>query len=78
MLIDARGLKNPEHIREFKRHLEGLCSVFVDVDVLIDDDKEDLRKFEIYIRACRADYTVEKEDDGHLRVKIKGPFSMCG
>lgn len=77
MLIDARGLSHPEHIKEFKKHLEGLCTVFEDIDVLLDENNGDQKKFEMFIRTCRCDYVVEKEDS-HLRVKIKAPFSMCG
>lgn len=77
MVIDVRGLRHPEHLREFKRHLEGLCAVYVDIDVLLDDSPEDLRKFEVYIRSCRAAYTVEK-GNGHLTMKIAAPFNMCG
>lgn len=77
MLIDARGLNHPEHIKEFKSHFEGLCTVYEDVDVLLDDKNDDLKKFEMYIRSCRCKYTVEKEN-GYVRVKIEAPFSMCG
>ena len=77
MLIDIRGLKHPEHIREFKRHLEGLCAVYEDVTVYLDDSLDDLKKFEMYIRMCNAKYKVQKED-GYLRVNISAPFSMCG
>ena len=77
MVIDARGLHHPEHLKEFKSRLEGLCAVYVDMDVLIDDNQEDLRRFEAYLRACRAAYTVEGEK-GYLTIKISAPFSMCG
>ncbi|BCB96149.1 hypothetical protein JZK55_10710 [Dissulfurispira thermophila] len=77
MLIDARGLRHPEHIKEFKRHLEGLCTVYEDIKVLIDDNESDIKKFEMYIRSCHAKYKIHKED-GYLRVNISAPFSMCG
>lgn len=76
MLIDARGLSHPDHIKKFKEELEGLCTVYEDVDVLLDSDS-DIKKFEMYIRSCRCDYTKENEN-GHLRIKITAPFSMCG
>jgi hypothetical protein len=77
MVIDARGLKHPEHIRKFKEPLEGLCAVYEDLEVLLDDDGEGLKRFEMYIRSCRANYTVDKSD-GFVKVKIEAPFSMCG
>lgn len=75
--IDARGLTHPEHIKEFKRHIEGLCAVYEDMEVLMDDNRSDLRKLESYILSCRAAYAVEQEG-GHLRIKIKAPFYVCG
>jgi hypothetical protein len=77
MEIDARGLTHPEHIKEFKRHIEGLCAVYEDMDLLIDNNRDDLRKMESYIRSCRAAYTVDQEND-YVRIKIKAPFSLCG
>jgi len=77
MLIDARGVRHPEHIRKFKEPLEGLCNINEDMEVLLDDSREDLKRFEMYIRSCRCHYTVEKAD-GYVKVKIEAPFSMCG
>lgn len=77
MLIDIRGLNHPEHLKEFRRCLEGFCVIYDDIEVLIDDNKEDIKKLEIFIRSCRAKYTVEK-DDGFLRILITAPFSLCG
>lgn len=77
MTIDARGLSHPDHIREFKRHLEGLCAVYEEVDVLMDRRKEDVMKMEMYIRSCRGDYTVADEED-HIRIRIRAPFYLCG
>ncbi len=77
MVIDARGLSHPEHIREFKRHLEGYCTVDENVDVLMDNKKDELKKLEIFIRSCRGKYTVV-EENGYLRIKIEAPFCMCG
>ena len=54
MIIDIRGLKHPEHIREFRRHFEGLCAVYEDITVYMDDRTDDLKKLEIYIRSCNA------------------------
>ncbi len=44
MLIDVRGLKHPEHIREFKNHFEGICTVHEDVTVYLDDRMDDLKE----------------------------------
>jgi len=77
MLIDIRGLKHPEHIREFRRHFEGLCTVYEDVTVYLDNISDDLKKFEMYIRSCNASYKVHKEE-GCVRINISAPFSMCG
>lgn len=77
MLIDTRGLKHPEHLKEFKRHLEGFCSVFEKVEVLLDNNKDDLKKLEMFVRSCRGKYTVE-EEHGYLRMKIEPPFYLCG
>lgn len=77
MIIDVRGRHHPEHIREFKRHLEGFCTVHEEVEVLLDNNRNDLKKFEMFIRSCRAKYTVAEEDN-HLRVKIEAAFSLCG
>ncbi len=77
MEVDARGLRHPEHIKEFKRHIEGLCAVYQDIDILMDDNREDRKKMESYLLSCRAKYTVEREGD-HLRIKITAPFHVCG
>ncbi|MDI6801421.1 MAG: hypothetical protein QMD01_05135 [Thermodesulfovibrionales bacterium] len=77
MIIDLKGLRHPDHIRKFRDHFEGLCAVYEDIAVHMDDNDEDLKKFEMYLRSCRAKYKVRKED-GHLNVHISAPFSMCG
>lgn len=77
MIIDVRGMKHPEHLKEFKRHLEGLCTVHEDVEVLLDNNREDLKKFEMFVRSCRGHYVVE-EESGYLRMKIEAPFCLCG
>jgi hypothetical protein len=77
MLIDIRGLKHPEHIKEFKRHFEGLCAVYEDITIYLDDRPDDLKKFEMYISSCNAKYKVHKENN-YLRIHISAPFSMCG
>ena len=77
MIIDIRGLHHPEHIREFKRYLEGFCTVHEGVEVLMENDREDLKRFEMFIRSCRAKYKV-LEEVGYLRVKIDAAFSLCG
>ncbi len=76
--IDARGLRHPDHINEFRTELAGLCGVFEDVEILFDNLPEERRKLEMYIRSCRAEYTVEKTPEGHLRMFIHQPFSLCG
>ncbi|HAK88041.1 MAG TPA: hypothetical protein DHV16_04335 [Nitrospiraceae bacterium] len=77
MIIDARGLRHPEHLREFRRHFEGLCAVYEDITVYMDDSAEDLKKLEMYIRSCNANYKVHKEE-GYLRIQIAEPFRICG
>jgi len=77
MIIDIRGFDHPEHLQEFKRHLEGLCTIYEDVEVLLDDKEESLKKFEIYIRSFWAKYTIEHEN-GFVRLRILAPFSLCG
>lgn len=77
MVIDVRGLNHPQHLQEIKRNLEGLCAVHNDVEVLLDKNKDNLRKLEIYIRSFRAEYTIENDND-FIRVKILSPFSLCG
>jgi len=77
MLIDVRGLRHPEHLKEFRRHFEGLCTVQADVEVLMDNNRADLKKFEMFVLSCRGKYTVTQEGD-YLRMKIEGHFSMCG
>lgn len=76
--IDTRGLRHPEHVRAFRDALAGLCGVFQDVEVLIDDLPEERRKMEMFIRSCRATYTVERTPEGHLRILIAQPFYLCG
>jgi hypothetical protein len=77
VIIDIRGLHHPEHIKEFKKHLEGFCTVHEEVEVLLDNNRDDLKRFEMFIRSCRAKYTVAEEGD-HLRVKIEAAFCLCG
>ncbi len=77
MLIDARGMAHPDHIREFRERIGNVCTVNEEVDVLMDDSPELQKRFEMFIRSCRANYTVEREE-GFLRVRIKAPFCMCG
>jgi len=77
MFIDARGLEHPEHLKEFKRHLAGLCLVNEDVEVLIDNRDRELKMFEQYVRAFNCIYTIEREGE-EVRIRIKGPFNICG
>jgi predicted nucleic acid-binding Zn-ribbon protein len=77
MIVDLKGLRNPEHIRKFREHFEGICAVYEDIEVYLDDVNDDLKRFEMYIRTCRAKYEVHREQ-GHLRVHIFAPFNMCG
>ncbi len=77
MLIDARGREHPEHLKEFKNHLAGLCLVNEDVEVLIDNRERELKMFELYIRAFNCTYTIERSGE-QVRIKIKGPFNICG
>jgi len=77
MLIDLRGLNHPEHLQKLRTHFEGLCTVHEDVEVLLDNNKENLRKLEMYISSFRGKYTISSE--GSLTVvKILAPFSLCG
>lgn len=77
MLIDIRGLHHPEHLKEFKRQLEGFCTVNEALEVLMDNDRNDLKRFEMFIRSCRGKYSVVEEGD-HLRVKIDETLHLCG
>jgi hypothetical protein len=77
MIIDVRGLHHPDHLKEFRKRLEGLCAVHEEVEVLLDNSREELKKMEMFIRSCRGKYTVVDEGD-HLRMKIEASFSLCG
>ena len=77
MIIDVRGLHHPDHLKEFRKHLEGFCTVHEEVEVLLDNNREDLKKIQMFVRSCRGKYTVEDEGD-HLRMKIEAYFSLCG
>ncbi|MEW6117018.1 MAG: hypothetical protein AB1553_08980 [Nitrospirota bacterium] len=77
MIVDARGLSHPEHLKLLKKRLEGLCAVDEDVAMLIDNKEKELKMTELYVRTFNCPYTVEKENE-HLRVTIKAPFTICG
>lgn len=77
MLVDLRGLDHPQHLQEFKKHFEGLCTVNEDVEVLLSNKKDNIKKFEMFINSIRAHYTLEFDDDC-VRLTIMSPFSMCG
>jgi len=77
VVIDVRGLHHPEHLKEFKKHLEGFCTVYEAVEVLMDNDRNDLRKFEMFILSCRGKYSVIEEGN-YLRVKIEENLHLCG
>jgi hypothetical protein len=77
LIIDLRGRHHPDHIREFKRHLEGFCTIHEEVQVLMENNREDRKRFEMFIRSCRAKYQIVEEGD-YLRVKIDAAFSLCG
>lgn len=77
MFIDLRGMEHPEHLKELKKHLAGLCTVSEDVEVLIDNSPKELKMFEHYVRSFNCSYTIEQEG-GQARIKIKGPFNICG
>lgn len=77
MEIDLRGLRHPDHINQFKKNLEGICTFHEDIVVYLDGTNEDIKKFEIYIRMCNAKYELKKEN-GYVRINISAPFSMCG
>ena len=77
MIIDLRGLHHPDHLKEFRKHLEGFCTVHEEVEVLLDNSREELRRIEMFIRSCRGKYTIADEGD-LLRIKIEASFSLCG
>ncbi len=77
MLIDLRGLNHPEHLQKLKSHFEGLCSVYEDVEILIDNKGDNLKKLEMYIRSFRGKYKIS-QNDSLVSVKIFAPFSLCG
>ncbi|HMK57285.1 MAG TPA: hypothetical protein VK448_11665 [Dissulfurispiraceae bacterium] len=77
MVIDIRGLHHPDHLKAFRKRLEGFCTVHEEVEVLMENDREDLRKFEMFIRSCRGKYTIAEEGN-FLRVKIETDMSLCG
>ena len=77
MIIDVRGLHHPDHLKKFIKHLEGFCTVHEEVDVLLDNNREDVKKIEMFIRSCRGKYTVVDEGQ-YLRMKIEASFSLCG
>jgi hypothetical protein len=77
MFIDVRGLKHPEHLKEFRKHFAGLCVVNEDIEVLIDNLEKEKKMFELYVRSFNCSYSVETEDC-KVRIKIKGPFNICG
>ncbi|HMK61748.1 MAG TPA: hypothetical protein VK452_11475 [Dissulfurispiraceae bacterium] len=77
MTIDIRGLHHPEHLKEFRKHLEGFCTVHEEVEVLMDNDRDDLKKFEMFIRSCRGRYTLTDEGS-FLRLKIDADLCLCG
>ncbi|MGD0281682.1 MAG: hypothetical protein ABSB95_04895 [Dissulfurispiraceae bacterium] len=77
MFIDARGFAHPEHLKEFKKHLAGCCTVDEDVEVLIDNLDRELKMFELYIRSFNCAYTVVKEGE-QVRITLKSPFNICG
>lgn len=78
MLIDLRGLRNPEHIRAFIAHFEGVCTIAERVDVILDDNEHDLNRFVMYLKACRAENISQKHENGSVMIVIEGPFSFCG
>ncbi|MCX7912974.1 MAG: hypothetical protein N2511_00145 [Thermodesulfovibrionales bacterium] len=77
MLLDLRGLDHPQHLQEFKKHFEGLCTVYEDVEVLLSNNKENIKKFEIFISFLRAQYTIDFVND-FVKLRIIAPFSLCG
>ncbi|HSW62887.1 MAG TPA: hypothetical protein VLH56_06230 [Dissulfurispiraceae bacterium] len=76
--IDARGLRHPDHINAFRDELTGICGVFEDVEILFDNLPEERKKLEMFLRSCRAAYSIEKSPEGHLRIFVQQPFSLCG
>jgi hypothetical protein len=76
MHIDLRGLRHPEHIKGLRDALEGLCTVYDDIEVLL-EPSADIKLFEAYLKSCNAKYTKNSEGD-HISFFIKAPFSMCG
>ena len=77
MIIDVRGLHHPDHLKEFRRRLEGFCTVREGIDVLMDNNRDDVRKFEMFVRSCRGRYVIHEEGD-HLLMKIEESLSFCG
>lgn len=77
MTIDLRGLRHPEHLKAFRKHFEGFCTIHEQVEVLMDNNRDDLKKFEMFIRSCRGKYIVA-EEGGHLRITIETDLCLCG
>ncbi|MCX8030491.1 MAG: hypothetical protein N3A59_02785 [Thermodesulfovibrionales bacterium] len=76
-IINLRGLKHPQHIQKFKEHFLGCCTIHEDIILLLDEEREDLKKFEIFLHSCRANYTLE-QDDNSIKIIVLQPFSFCG
>ncbi|MBF0328324.1 MAG: hypothetical protein HQL10_04140 [Nitrospirae bacterium] len=76
MIIDARGLGNPNHIKKFVESFDGVCTVYDDIQVMLDCESGDLKKFEMYLKSHRCMYSKELID-GAASIKIEPPFSLC-
>mgnify|MGYP000851317349 CR=1 FL=1 len=77
-VVDARGLRHPDHINAFRREFSGLCTVFEDIEIFIDDCVEERKTLEMFLRSCHGTYRIDKAPEGFLRVIIEQPFSFCG
>lgn len=76
MIIDARGLGNPAHIKKFIDAFDGVCTIHDNIQVMLDCGAGDLKKFEIYLKSHRCIYSKDLTD-GAANIKIEPPFSLC-
>ncbi|MEW6674680.1 MAG: sulfurtransferase TusA family protein [Nitrospirota bacterium] len=76
MIIDVRGLKDPELFKKFKEALSSQCTTDVFIEVMV-STKEYAKKIQAFASMSGCTTEVE-EKNGYWAVRVRGGTCKCG
>ncbi|MBI5187620.1 MAG: sulfurtransferase TusA family protein [Nitrospirae bacterium] len=76
MIIDVRGLEDPEPLKKLKEALSSQCATDVFIEVMV-DTKEYVKKIQAFASMSGCTTKVE-EKNGYWLVRVRGGTCKCG